>query len=151
MVLMILAAAKVFSQVLAVSGAVQGAINFALGLPVTPILILIAMQALVAFLGMFMSPVPIMMITIPFYMPVVYTLGFDPVWFCVIFMLNTEMSTTSPPFGMTLFVMKGVAPPGTTMEDCYRAALPYLGCDLIVMALIIAFPALALWLPGLMR
>ena len=61
------------------------------------------------------------------------------------------MATTSPPFGMRLFVMKGVAPRGTTMGDIFRAALPFLYCDLVAMALIIAFPAIALWLPNVMR
>ena len=83
-------------------------------------------------------------------MPVVRELGFDPVWFSVILLLNTEMATTSPPFGSGLYVMKGVAPPGTTMGDCYRAALPFLGCDWIVVVLLLAFPILALLLPGLM-
>ena len=102
------------------------------------------------FLGMFMSVVAIIMITIPIFIPVVLTLGFDPVWFAVIYLLNIEMATTSPPFGLGLFVMKSVAPPDTTMGDIYRAALPFLGCDAIAMALIIAFPAIALWLPGMM-
>jgi TRAP-type mannitol/chloroaromatic compound transport system permease large subunit len=61
-----------------------------------------------------------------------------------------EMATTSPPFGLNLYVMKGVAPPGTTIGDCIRAALPFLGLDAIVMVLIIAFPILALLLPNLM-
>ena len=98
-----------------------------------------------------MDVVSIMMITLPIFIPVVISLGFSTVWFAVIFLLNIEMAGTSPPFGLGLFVMKGVAPPDTTMEDIYRAALPFLGCDLIVMALIIAFPTLTLWLPGLMR
>ncbi len=151
MIFMIIVGAKVFSQVLAASGAMQGAIEFTLGLALSPILILIAMQVVLFIMGMFMSVIPIMMITIPLFMPVVGALGFDQVWFAVIFLLNSEMSSTSPPFGLSLFVMKGVAPPDTTMADIYRASIPFLVCDLIVMALIIAFPAIALWLPGLMR
>jgi len=73
------------------------------------------------------------------------------VWFAVIFLLNIEMASTSPPFGMSLFVMKGVAPKDTTMSDIYLAALPFLGCDLIVMMLLFISPSLALWLPALMR
>ena len=66
-------------------------------------------------------------------------------------LLNIEMAATTPPFGMSLFVMKGVAPPDTTMGDIYKAGLPFLVCDLIAMVLIIALPAVVLWLPGLMR
>jgi TRAP-type C4-dicarboxylate transport system permease large subunit len=101
-------------------------------------------------LGMFLGVVPIMMITVPISMPVIRELGFNPLWFAVIFLLNMEMGTTSPPFGLSLFVMKSVAPPDTTMASIYRAALPFLYCDVVAIALIIAFPALALWLPGLM-
>jgi TRAP-type mannitol/chloroaromatic compound transport system permease large subunit len=98
-----------------------------------------------------MEQLSIMMITLPIYMPIVSNLGFDPLWFGVIFLLNMEMAVTSPPFGFSLFVMKGVAPSDTTMGDIYKAALPFLGCDLIAMALIIAFPTMSLWLPALMR
>lgn len=97
-----------------------------------------------------MEVVAIMMITLPVFVPTIVVLGFDPVWFAVLILLNIEMAMTTPPFGINLFVMKGVAPRDTTMGDIYRAALPFLGCDLVAMALIIAFPAVALWLPGLM-
>jgi TRAP-type mannitol/chloroaromatic compound transport system permease large subunit len=102
-------------------------------------------------LGMFIVPVGVMSIIIPLFMPTLGALGFDAVWFAVILLLNVEMGTTSPPFGTNLFVMKGVAPPGTTMGDTYKAALPFLGCDLIVMILLIALPQLVLWLPSIMR
>ncbi len=151
MMLMIIMGAIAFSQILAFSGASRGLIEFATGLPLAPILIFIAMQIVVMMMGMFMDVGSIIMITIPLYMPVIYALGFDPVWFAAIMLLNIEMGTTSPPFGLSLFVMKGVAPPDTTMGDVYRAALPFLFCDLIAMALMIAFPIVVLWLPGLMR
>ena len=108
------------------------------------------MQILVLFMGMFMSVVAIMMITLPVFLPLVQTLGFDPVWFGVIFLLNIEMATTTPPYGLSLYVMKGVAPPDTTMGDVFRAALPFLYCDAVAMSLMLAFPAIALWLPNLM-
>ena len=151
MILMIITGATAFSQILAYTGASEGLTKFTIVLPLAPILIIIAMQVVLLFLGMFMSVVAIMLITLPVFVPVIIALGFDPVWFAVIYLLNMEMAATSPPFGLSLFVMKGVAPPGTTMGDIYRAALPFLYCDAIVMALIIAFPAIALWLPGLMH
>ena len=151
MLFLIIAGARAFSQILSYSGASQGLSELATGLPVSPIVIVIAMQVIILFLGGFMDVVAIMMITLPIFVPVILTLGFDPVWFAVIFLLNIEMAGTSPPFGLGLFVMKGVAPPDTTMGDIYRAALPFLGCDLIAMALIMAFPELALWLPRLMH
>jgi len=151
MLFMIISGAKAFSQILAYTGATRGLIELAVGLPLAPIFIIVAMMVLVLIMGCFMDVVAMMMICLPVYIPVVNALGFDPVWFGVLFLLNVEMAATSPPFGLTLFVMKGVAPRDTTMGDIYRAGLPFLGCDLIVMALMIAFPAIALWLPGLMR
>ncbi len=151
MVFLIIAGASVFTQFLAASGATRGLVNFTIGLPMAPILIVIAMMIIGIILGMFMSVVAIMMITLPIFVPVVQNLGYDVVWFAVIFLLNSEMATTSPPFGLSLFVMREVAPPGTTMGDIYKAAIPFLLCDLLAMALIMAFPAIALWLPGLMH
>jgi tripartite ATP-independent transporter DctM subunit len=150
MVLLIISGATALAQILAYSGATQGLCNLATGLPLAPTIIVIAMQIIILFLGCLMDVVAIMMITIPIFVPVVVTLNFNTVWFATIFLLNIEMAGTTPPFGMGLMVMKGVAPPETTMGDIYLAALPFLGCNLIVMVLMIAFPKIALWLPGLM-
>ena len=84
-------------------------------------------------------------------MPIVAALGWDPVWFGAIMLLNMELATLSPPFGLALFVMKGIAAPDVTMGDIYRAALPYVGLNLLVMAVMIIFPAVVLWLPSLMK
>lgn len=151
MLLLIIAGATAFSQILAFSGASAGMGTLATGLPVAPITIVIAMQVVVLFLGGFMDVVSIMMITLPIFVPVILSLGFNPVWFAVIFLINIEVAGISPPFGLSLFVMKGVASTDTTMGDIYRAALPFCGLSLIAMALIIVFPTVALWLPGLMR
>lgn len=79
------------------------------------------------------------MITIPIMFPIIEALGFEPVWFGLLLLLNIEMASTSPPYGLNLFVMKEVAPPGTKIGDIFSAAIPFLVCDLIVMALMIAF------------
>jgi TRAP-type C4-dicarboxylate transport system permease large subunit len=90
------------------------------------------------------------MITVPIYIPIISALGYDPIWFAILMLLNLEMAMSTPPFGLLLFVMKGVAPPGTTMADIIAGALPFLACDLIVMILLIMFPGIILFLPGLM-
>jgi tripartite ATP-independent transporter DctM subunit len=146
MVFMIITGSQLFSQILAYSGAVNGLTEFILGLPTHRILILLAMQFVLLVLGMFMNAQSIMMITLPVFMPVVYALEFEPVWFAVIYLLNMEMASTTPPFGLALFVMKGVAPKGTTMADVCRAAMPYLLLDVLAMAIIIIFPQTAMWL-----
>lgn len=151
MIFMIIMGALAFGQILAFTGAARGLIDFVLSLRVAPIAVIMGMQVVLIFMGMFMSVIEIMMITLPIFMPIVKALGFDPVWFGVIYLLNMEMAGTTPPFGMGLFVMKGRAPAGTTMGDVIRAALPFLYCDAIAMVLIMVFPAIALWLPGIMR
>jgi tripartite ATP-independent transporter DctM subunit len=151
MMFLIIAGAMAFSQILGFSGASAGLSELATGLDLPPIVIVMIMQVIILFLGGFMDVVSIMMIVLPIFVPLVRAFGFNPVWFAVLFLLNIEMAGTSPPFGMSLFVMKGVAPKDTTITDIYLAALPFLGCDLIVMILLFIFPSLALWLPSLIR
>jgi TRAP-type C4-dicarboxylate transport system permease large subunit len=101
-------------------------------------------------LGMFMDQVSMMLITVPIFFPLAQTLQFDLVWFGLVMLLALEISLTTPPFGLLLFVMMGVAPRGTTLWQVAMAAAPYIGCALIVLVLLILFPGLALYLPGLM-
>jgi len=150
MMFMIMTGATAFSQILGFSGASRGLLGAVAGFPITPILLVISMQVIVLFMGCFMEQASMLMITLPIYMPVIHLLAYDPVWFGILLLINMEVGMTSPPFGLSLFVMKGVAPPDTTMGDIYRAVLPFIGFHLVVMALIMAFPILALWLPGMM-
>lgn len=138
-----------FSQILAFSGASRGLIAWATSFDLPPVSMLLAMFAVLLVLGMFMEQISMMLLTVPIFFPLALQLGFDPVWFALIMLLALEISFTTPPFGLLLFVMKGVAPPDTTMRDIWVAALPFIGCSLILVALLIAMPQLALWLPGL--
>jgi tripartite ATP-independent transporter DctM subunit len=149
MVLMIIAASKTFSSILAFTGATQGVLNVIEGLEVHRLLILFGMQLTIFVLGTFMETVSIMMICVPFFMPIVGMLGFDPVWFGILLLINLEMGMTTPPFGVMLFVMKGVAPPNITIKDICYAAFPFILCDMVAMVMIIIWPQLALWLPSL--
>jgi len=151
MIFMIIAGALAFSQIVAYSGASRGLVDFATNLPIPPLAIVGSMLLVSLFLGMFVNLVAIMMLTLPLFVPIVIALGFNPVWFAVLYLLTLEMGATSPPFGLALFVMRGVAPAGTTMGDCYKAALPFLGCDLIALLLILFIPMIAQWLPNLMN
>jgi tripartite ATP-independent transporter DctM subunit len=137
-----------FSQLLAFSGASRGLIEWATSFDLAPIAMLLAMFAVLLILGMFMEQISMMLLTVPIFFPLAMQLGFDPVWFALIMLLALEISFTTPPFGLLLFVMKGVAPPDTTMRDIYMAAFPYIFCSLILVGLLILYPSLALWLPG---
>jgi len=150
MMFMIFMGSSSFSQILAYTGASQGLLQIVTGLNLAPIVVVICMQLILLIMGMFMEPLSIMMVCIPIYMPIINALNFDPVWFAAMMLLNMEMATTSPPFGLALYVMKGVAPTDTTMGDIYRGALPFLGCDLIAMMVMMFFPPVVLWLPNLM-
>ena len=147
MLLMIITGSTAFSQILAYTGATSGLADLATSAQVAPILVIIIMQIVLIFLGMFMEPLSIMMLTVPIYFPVIEAFGFRPIWFGAIMLLNMEMATISPPFGLNLFVMRGVAPRGVTMGHIYAASLPFLMLDLMVIALLLAFPNLVLWLP----
>jgi tripartite ATP-independent transporter DctM subunit len=138
-----------FSQVLAFSGASGGLVQWATSFDLAPIVMLLAMFAVLLVLGMFMEQISIMLLTVPVFFPLAQSLDFDLIWFAVIVLLGLEIGFTTPPFGLLLFVMKGVAPPETTMRDIYVAAFPYIGCSLLLVALLIIWPPLALWLPGL--
>jgi tripartite ATP-independent transporter DctM subunit len=149
MVFMIIGASSAFSMILAYTGASKGLLGLVENLNLSPILILIAMQLIVVFMGCFMDGVSIMMICLPVFMPLSNALGFDPVWFGVLFLVNIELGQLTPPFGMLLFVMKGVAPKDITMEQIIWASVPYMFFDVLVMALIMIWPSIALWLPKL--
>ncbi|MEM8730634.1 MAG: TRAP transporter large permease [Pseudomonadota bacterium] len=138
-----------FSQLLAFSGASRGLVNWAIAFELAPLAMLMVMFAVLLLLGMFMEQISIMLLTVPIFFPLAQTLGFDPIWFGLIMLLALEISFTTPPFGLLLFVMKGVAPPGTTMREIYTSAFPFIFCSLLLVALLIAFPSLALWLPSM--
>ena len=151
MTFMIIAGSITFSQILAFTGASRGLVEFVVGLQLSPLFLVIIMMVLLMILGAFMDQISMMMITIPIFMPVIKALGFNPIWFGILMLINLEIAFTSPPFGLLLFVMKGVAPEGTSMGDIYRAAIPFIICDLVALTLILIFPALAIWLPSLMK
>ena len=138
-----------FSQLLAFSGASRGLIGWATGFELDPLVMLMVMFGVLLVLGMFMEQISMMLLTVPIFFPLAISLGFDPIWFGLIMLLALEISFTTPPFGLLLFVMKGVAPPDTTMREIYSAALPFIFCSLALVALLVMFPGLATWLPGL--
>ena len=78
-------------------------------------------------------------------------LGLDPLWFAIVTMVNIELSLITPPFGMNLFVLKGVSPPDVTLGAIYRGVIPFVFINIIALALVMLFPPIATWLPGLMR
>lgn len=149
MVFFILMNSTVFSQLLSLSGASRGLVGWATSFDLAPLVILLMMLVVLILLGMFMDQVSMMLITVPIFYPIATQLGYDPVWFSLIVLMALEMSATTPPFGLLLFIMMGMVR-GTTLGQVALAAAPYLLCDAILIGLLIAFPLLGLYLPSLM-
>ena len=118
-------------------------------LDVAPIVVIIIMMAIIFFLGTFLEWIAIVFITVPVFAPVVTQLGYDPVWFGILFAMNIQIYMLSPPFGPACFYLKSVAPKDVTLQEIFLAVLPFIGLQIIGLALVMAFPQIALWLPGL--
>ena len=150
MIFMIIIVSSTYGEILAFTGAASGMTGFITNLPVPHIAIVIGMLIVVLIMGCFMETVAIMMITIPIYMPVVNAFHYNTVWFGVMMLIALEAGLITPPFGVTLFVMKGVAPPEVTMADIWRAVTPYVIIALLTIVTVMAFPSVATIVPNLM-
>jgi len=147
-VFLLIISSSVFSQLMAFSGTSALVVDWAIGLEAGAAAKLLLMFGVLLLLGMFMDQISIMLLTIPVFFPLAAALGFDRVWFGIVVLLALQMSLTTPPFGLLLFLMLGVAPRGTTLPQVALAALPFLACDAMLLALLVALPGLALFLPG---
>jgi tripartite ATP-independent transporter DctM subunit len=148
MILFIIGASVTFSQILAFSGATDGFIHLIENLGASRYATLFGMIGILLILGCFIDQVSMVMITVPFFIPLAKVAGIDLVWLGTIYLLTMEIGFLTPPFGLLLFVMKGVAPPRFTMADIYRAALPFIALEVTVLLLVAFFPALGTWLPS---
>ena len=125
--------------------------NFVSGLELNRWLILILIQLMLVFLGLFLDEIGIILLCVPIFLPIIKALSFDPVWFGILFLVNAQMDYITPPFGYTLFYLKGVAPAGVTMGDIYRSIIPFVLLQALGLGLCMAFPQIILWLPSLMK
>lgn len=150
MIFMIIIVSSTYGEILAFTGAASGMTSYITSLPVPPLAIIVGMLVVVIILGCFMETVAIMMITLPIYMAVVNALGLNPLWFGILMLIALETGLITPPFGVTLFVMKGVAPQDVTMADIWKAVTPYVIIDILCIVLILTMPFLATVVPGLM-
>jgi tripartite ATP-independent transporter DctM subunit len=147
MALWILVTATFFGVVYTSAGAQGMVMELIEGLSVNRWLILGVMQVILLVFGMFMDDYAVLTICAPIFIPIAVTLGFDPTWFAIIFILNMQVAYLTPPFGWALILMKGVAPPEIHTKDIWRSVPPFVAIQLIVLLLTMLFPQLALWLP----
>lgn len=139
-----------FSSVYQAIGASKFVSEFLLGSNFGPWTIIMVMQLTFFFLGCLMDPSGIIFITMPIYYPIIEQLGFDPVWFGVLFIINMELAYLTPPFGVNLFYLKALAPKDIHMGDIYRACLPFVGIQAMALILCMIFPWIITWLPNRM-
>lgn len=147
MVLLIIAGSKAFAQILGLSGATKGIVGL-LGTTELPIFVVfIILQIIPLILGCFIDSVSIMMIVIPIFTPVINFVGFDPLWFWCLFLINVTLGAITPPFGLILFTLKATVPK-TPLEEVYRASVPIIIIGLLGMLAVVIFPAISVWLPN---
>jgi tripartite ATP-independent transporter DctM subunit len=148
MILFIILGATTFTQILGFSGATNGLVGSILGLDLSPAVLVLAMMAILLLLGLFIDQVSIILMTIPFFMPLVQSNNVDPVWFGTLFLIAMQAGLLTPPFGLLLFALKSVAPEGITLQQIAVAGLPFVAMCLLLLALVFLLPGLATWLPS---
>lgn len=150
MIIWILIGAYCFTAVYTGTGAHELMEHILLAIPGGRYAILITMQLIFFILGCLLDPVGIIMICTPVFVPVIKSLGFDPLWFGVLFIMNMEMGYLTPPFGFNLFYMKAIAPKGVTMQDIYRSIVPFVILQGVGLAICIIFPEIIMVLPNML-
>jgi tripartite ATP-independent transporter DctM subunit len=128
----------------------MGGIHFVENLIVTlgggsPIAVLLIMMAILLVLGMFLDWVGVALLTMPIFVPIVIKMGFDPIWFGVVFCMNMQVSFLTPPFGPAAFYLKSVAPPDISLGDIFKSLIPFIGLQILALTLLIIFPEIAMW------
>tara|TARA_X000001036_G_C20241645_1_gene628293 strand:- start:139 stop:630 length:492 start_codon:yes stop_codon:yes gene_type:complete len=155
MILFIIAGSLIFSQALSNSGATDGLLQAVSALNLTKLTIVIIMVIVLLFLGAFMDQVSMLLLTLPFFLmganSFQVAFNIDVIWLMVLMLITMEISLLTPPFGLLLYVMKGIAPFNVTIGQVIRSALPFIAIEVFVLALLIAAPEIATWLPSMIK
>jgi TRAP-type mannitol/chloroaromatic compound transport system permease large subunit len=115
----------------------------------SPIGVIVMMQITYLLMGMFLDDTAMLIIVAPLYVPLVIKLGFDPIWYGVLYTITCQIAYLTPPFGYNLFLMKAMAPDEVTLADIYRSIIPFVLVMIVGLAIVMLFPQIALWLPNL--
>jgi tripartite ATP-independent transporter DctM subunit len=149
-IFIIISGSIAFSQILSFSGATRQLVAVITSMDIEIGTLVIMMLLVALLLGMLMDQISIMLITLPFFMPLINLGGVDPIWFGVMMLIALEVGLITPPFGLLLFIMQSVAPESVSMRQILSSITPYIGIEVFGLLLVFAFPILALWLPGLL-
>ena len=143
MIVWIMFGATVLAGAYTLSGGPAYVANAIVGLDVPPIGVILTMMLIFLVMGMFLDWVGIVLLAMPVFLPIVVELGYDPIWFGILFCINMQVSFLSPPFGGAAFYLKSVAPPHIRLIDIYRSFLPFMGIQIFVLMLVLFFPGIA--------
>ncbi len=149
MILFMMVGAWLFSYVIGTSGAVKALTGFVTTSDLSPWLVIIAINILLLILGCFIDAITIMLLTVPIFVPLISALGFNPIWFGVLYVVNMQIGLITPPMGLELFMMRTAF--DIPVDKLLRGVTPFLIALFIFLAILIAFPQISLWLPGMMR
>lgn len=147
MILWITLGAKAFISVFVATGGADAILDFVRTLEASRYVVLLAMLAVLIILGLFLDEIGIILLCVPVFIPIITTLGFDPLWFGVLFMVTAQMAYITPPFGYTLFYLKGVLPEGIGIAQVYRGVIPFFLIQVAILLLFVMFPQIVTWLP----
>jgi tripartite ATP-independent transporter DctM subunit len=151
MVMMIMTASLSFARVLVSSGAIAGLVKLSTELTVPSAVIVVATQIVVVFLGCFMDPASIVMISVPIFFPIVQALHYDMLWYAILLLINIQLGLITPPFGLDVYTMKALSPSDVTLGEVFRASMPFLAIGFLLMVIIWFYPPLITWLPSIAR
>ena len=147
MIMFILMAGTMFTSVFFSLGGMSTISSFVLGLELSPWWLLLLILLLAFLLGFFLEWNSILMIFIPIFTPIVVQVGFDPVWFCILFLVVIQTSYLTPPMAPAIFYLRGIAPPEISIRDMYLGVVPFLAIQGLMVAILMVFPQTILWLP----
>jgi len=150
MIFFIVAASTTFAQILAISGATDGALGQLLKFNLTPLGAVLCMVGVLIFLGCFMEQIAMMLLTLPFFIPLANSLHIDMLWLSIVLLISLQIGLIHPPFGLLLFVMRGVAPPEITVRQIWMSIIPFVIMVFAVLFLIIFVPWIATGVARLM-
>jgi tripartite ATP-independent transporter DctM subunit len=149
MLYFILMGASVFTYFVTLAHVPETLVNFVGGLDLPPLAIIFLLLLAYLILGSVFEEISAILITLPFVLPIVVHLGYDPVWWGVMNVIQVELALIHPPLGVIVFLLHGIAP-DIPMKTIYRGVVPFIVADLIVLVLLMLFPDIALWLPRLL-
>lgn len=149
-ILIIMGSARIFGDYLNLVRVPDAISNLLVATELPPAAILVIVMLVLVLLGMLVDAVSLIVVTTPILLPLITTLGYDPLWFGIVLVMNLEIAVVTPPVGLNLYALKGVAPM-LRIEEIIRSVVPFIGVQFATLILFVLFPALALWLPALLR